>query len=345
MNLAKAAWRTGRRWLKAVCGHGCDGPSMARPDHDVSRNAVVETIPTANLDPAFLTREDLLLVDYHTTLATALRKEEGISVVPAAELLAKEQCGTQRAAIRHDVDHNPGLALALARRLAREGIPSSFYLNHRAGYYGRYEGQTFNRSANLKSLVEHLLITGCEIGLRTSAENESTNDSSQTRETLQVELDWLKRVGVHVHGVVTAYQGTDLNRGDRAPGDRASTGSPLPAWRELGLSYCGDFLSSASEAPPPAPMRETSPPEHLTPTTGSQVGEEAGSWTTAYLERSHGSFFLMDHQFWWQGRDRWVWIDGRDPTKCAICILSLRELLNAIPRLPLTSKSLIVFHL
>ena len=268
---------------------------------------------------------------YYEEIVGGLLGIEDARLVPLYEL---QGAAGKVIGLRHDVDNNPGVALRMARYLARVGVCGSFYLLHTAPYFER----TPEQGQAVRELVLGFIVAGCELGLHTDPyELYARGIDGAAR--VKAELEWLRSQGATVRGTVghnsaPAYgcENFEVFR-ERVMWDRKM---PWPlgvlSERKLGLQYEGNF---------PVRKRDINTRDAAVFTQGLRGADVRNEeWMKKYLVDNPLYDREIDYQFWLIGKDRWV-AGGKDMWEWMIGLDMVLELVRGLPA---NTCSVVVTH-
>jgi len=190
----------------------------------------------------------------YNELTEFLRVEPRFHIRPMKQFMKRPKRKTVSVTLRHDIDGDIITAIRAARSLSDRSIPGSFYLLHTSSYYGFYEDGVFLRNIGLHDLIDKLMNTNVEVGLHIDPLEVYQNWLSRGTESIVSEVNWLRKVGVDVAGVVAhnsapryGAENFELFRGLSLGGRNSVTFNDLEtplqtlSLRSLGLAYEGNF--------------------------------------------------------------------------------------------------------
>lgn len=107
-----------------------------------------------------------------------------------------------RVSIRHDVDGDIVAAVKQAETEKKLGIVSTWFILHTAPYYGFFDEGVFYRHEGMGHIYRYFQDLGHEVALHTDPLKIYQDDKIDGSQAVITELQWLRSLGIHVHGTV-----------------------------------------------------------------------------------------------------------------------------------------------
>lgn len=286
--------------------------------------------------------------DYRRLLA-GLARLDRCDVRPMRELFDELATGRSAVALRHDMDLDPFTSVEIARALAGEGLPGTFYVHHTAPYYGELVDGELRRNRDVLDVVRTIQGHGCEIGLHNDALWLYQQYGIEGAEAVTTELRWLRSAGIDVRGTaahnsapVYGAENFEIFQGravfDRFVLERNEQRIPLQTLSEaeLGLTYEANHPDSKGA------RRGAELARYLSFAPADAVRN--ASWMRTYLLENPYTRWGADYNAWLLGDDQWTIAGHADRDSLFVWDARLDDVLRFLTEAPLGSRIVLHVH-